>query len=62
MCRDPVLQCADALAPSCCCCRKYFALLVAAIYTVVGIMALIGGVRQIVIDASTYSLFANLSG
>lgn len=44
------------------CRRKYFALLVAAIYTVVGIMALIGGVRQIVIDASTYSLFANLSG
>ena len=27
---------------------------------VVGIMALAGGIRQIVLDANTYSLFANL--
>jgi hypothetical protein len=26
----------------------------------VGIMALAGGIRQIVLDANTYSLFANL--
>ena len=30
------------------------------IYIIVGTMALIGGIRQIVIDSSTYSLFANL--
>jgi hypothetical protein len=41
-------------------CRKYFSLLVAGIYTIVGIMALIGGVRAIVHNAVTYSLFANL--
>lgn len=41
-------------------CRRTVALLIAFIYMIVGVMALIGGVRQIVLDSSTYSLFANL--
>ena len=43
-----------------CLCRKWFALLVAGIYTIIGIMAAIGAVRSIVNNAVTYHLFANL--
>ena len=43
-----------------CLCRKWFALLVAFIYTIIGIMAAIGAVRSIVSNAVTYHLFANL--
>lgn len=41
-------------------CRKWFALLVAFIYTIIGIMAAIGAVRSIVENAVTYHIFANL--
>jgi amino acid permease len=40
--------------------KKWFALLVAGIYTIIGIMAAIGAVRSIVNNAVTYHLFANL--
>jgi hypothetical protein len=35
---------------------------VAVVYIIIGIMACIGAIRQIVIDAVNYSLFANLGG
>ena len=41
-------------------CRKWFALLVALIYTLVGVMAAIGAIRSIVQNAVTYHIFANL--
>lgn len=41
-------------------CRKWFAVLVAALYTVIGVMAAIGAVRSIVMNAVTYHIFANL--
>ena len=40
--------------------RKYLALVVAGIYSIVGVMALIASVRAIVGNAVTYRLFANL--
>ncbi|BDA51000.1 GABA transporter 1 [Coccomyxa sp. Obi] len=39
---------------------KWFSILVAVIYIIVGIMACIGAVRSIVLNAVNYSLFANL--
>ena len=35
-------------------------MLVAALYTVIGVMAAIGAVRSIVMNAVTYHIFANL--
>lgn len=40
--------------------RKWLAIVVAGIYAIVGVMALISSVRAIVHNAVTYSLFANL--
>jgi hypothetical protein len=41
-------------------CRMWFSVLVAVIYIIVGVMACIGAVRSIVLNAVNYSLFANL--
>ena len=41
-------------------CRKWFALIVAFAYTIVGIMAAIGAIRSIINNAVTYHIFANL--